>query len=231
MNTAEDYRILMAEKAVEFLIKTLESAKFSGKWDRKSAISAARKILPEIQAIKYSYMDAEDIANSDFINRIRERCQEILTSLGGREWWKKIVDKNSEEHAARIRFSLNIIYNLPGRLLLKCEIPACAVDIRCGEVISVSKHPNADKLLICNVNIGRKITVVTNDLSLREGDRVAVALLPPAVLRGVLSEGMFVGCGDGVAKDVEGEIGNFPRNLDEKCLKEVSSKVMEFLNS
>ena len=43
------------------------------------------------------------------------------------------------------------------------------IDIRVGEVMSVTKHPKADSLMICNVNLGKRaITVVTNDLNVKE---------------------------------------------------------------
>ncbi len=74
-----------------------------------------------------------------------------------------------------------------------------------GEVLKAEKHPNADKLLLCEVSIGngKKITVITNDLSVKDGDKIPVAtsgtklydgtVIKPTKLRGILSEGMFLG--------------------------------------
>lgn len=108
--------------------------------------------------------------------------------MGGEDWHHKFLSQASredrekvEEQVARIKFFLNTILNLDRRLKLgKINDPVIAVDIVVGEVMSVGKHPSADRLLVTNVNIGeRAVTVVTNDLTVKEGNRVAVALLPP----------------------------------------------------
>lgn len=71
-----------------------------------------------------------------------------------------------------------------------------------GEMVSLIKHPDADRLLVCVVNIGHEeITIVTAAQNLEVGDRIPVALvgsnLPNGLsirkskLRGVVSYGMF----------------------------------------
>ena len=73
-----------------------------------------------------------------------------------------------------------------------------------GRIISKEKHPDADKLIVCKVDIGQEIQVVTNCTYLSEGDLVPVILdkghyyegsaikqLKKGKMRGVLSEGMF----------------------------------------
>ncbi len=76
-----------------------------------------------------------------------------------------------------------------------------------GAVLSVEKHPNADKLRICEVDLGPArpqgpATIVCGAPNVAEGQRVAVALpgavmpdgtrLAAAKLRGVASEGMIL---------------------------------------
>lgn len=73
-----------------------------------------------------------------------------------------------------------------------------------GKIIATEKHPDADKLIVCKVDIGEEIQVVTNCTYLKEGDFVPVILdkghyyegsavkqLKKGKMRGVLSEGMF----------------------------------------
>lgn len=72
-----------------------------------------------------------------------------------------------------------------------------------GEVLSVSKHPNSNRLHCCQVNIGSKepLSIVCGAKNVRQGLKVAVAtvgaLLPQnkkiiqAELRGVISSGMI----------------------------------------
>ena len=73
-----------------------------------------------------------------------------------------------------------------------------------GEILSSAKHPNADKLSVCTVDVGPAggvKTIVCGASNYKVGDRVAVAL-PGAVLpgdfrirqskiRGQLSDGML----------------------------------------
>jgi predicted RNA-binding protein with EMAP domain len=84
-----------------------------------------------------------------------------------------------EEALAKIKFFLNTISGLRDRLSLgEIKDPVMGIDIKKGEILSVSKHPHADQLLVCNVNLQeRAITVVTNDLEVKEGNQVAVAML------------------------------------------------------
>jgi len=71
-----------------------------------------------------------------------------------------------------------------------------------GEIASLTKHPDADRLLVCAVNVGQEeITIVTGAQNLQVGDRIPVALvgsnLPNGLairkskLRGVVSQGML----------------------------------------
>lgn len=72
-----------------------------------------------------------------------------------------------------------------------------------GEILSVDKHPDADKLVVCKVNVGKEepIQIVTAATNVFAGAKVPVAMdgahLPGGVkikkgkLRGVESNGMF----------------------------------------
>jgi len=239
-DTSKDYRLLVAEKAVELFLKTVEHAKFKGRWDKKKAIKLAKEMLPELQAMRYSYLDPKELVDTPQMKTLKEKAQGIIEALGGEDWHHKflsLADKNEkkkvEEAVAKVRFFLNTILNLDKRLALgKINDPVIAVDIKVGKVMSVGKHPNADRLLVCNVNIGnRAITVITNDLTVKEGNRVAVALLPPANFRGIISEGMFLSAGEGVLKDVKGEIGGLPKGIPLDALKETRNLVEAFLKS
>ena len=84
-----------------------------------------------------------------------------------------------------------------------------------GQVKSIAKHENSDKLFVCAVDIGRgeNIQIVTNASYLFEGAIVPVALdgatlagglvIKNTVLRGVESYGMFCGKSELNIKDHE----------------------------
>ena len=78
------------------------------------------------------------------------------------------------------------------------------VNIAAVKILSMEKHPNADKLQICQVDAGNKtLQIVTAAKNVAVGDTVALALdgsrlpdgseIKKGELRGVLSEGMFCG--------------------------------------
>ncbi|WP_461863908.1 tRNA-binding protein [Thermococcus sp.] len=237
-DTSKDYRLLVAEKAVELFLKTVEHAKFKGKWNKKGAQQLAKEMIPEIQAMRYTYVDPKELVDTPQMKALKEKAEGIIEALGGEDWhhtFLSLADKSErekvEEAVAKVRFFLNTILGLDKRLALgKINDPVIAVDIKVGEVMSVSKHPNADRLLVTNVNIGdRAVTVVTNDLTVKEGNRVAVALLPPANFRGIVSEGMFLGAEEGVLKNVKGEIGGLPKGIPLEALNETRNLVEAFL--
>lgn len=77
-----------------------------------------------------------------------------------------------------------------------------------GKVISIEKHPNADKLLICSVNVGANepLQIVTGAHNLKVNDIVPVAVdgstlydgtkIKKGKLRGVASNGMLCSLGE-----------------------------------
>lgn len=85
-----------------------------------------------------------------------------------------------------------------------------------GEIISFEKHPDADKLTVCQVDAGKRVlNIVCGASNFRAGDRVAVALenavttqglkIKKSRLRGVVSEGMM--CSEyelGISEDSDG---------------------------
>ena len=91
-----------------------------------------------------------------------------------------------------------------------------------GKVLSIEKHPNADKLVICQVDVGDKdpIQIVTGAHNLKESDLVPVALdgstltngakIKKGKLRGVLSNGMMCSL-----KELGLTINDFPYAIED----------------
>ncbi len=83
------------------------------------------------------------------------------------------------------------------------EIEAeCVTNTVVGKILKIERHPDADKLVVCQVNVGDKdIQIVTAATNVFEGALVPVALdgstlaggikIKKGKLRGVVSEGMF----------------------------------------
>lgn len=78
-------------------------------------------------------------------------------------------------------------------------------NILVGKILSIEQHPNADKLVVCQVEVGKDapIQIVTGAKNMKEGDLVPVAMhkstladgtkIERGKLRGVVSDGMFCG--------------------------------------
>ncbi len=73
-----------------------------------------------------------------------------------------------------------------------------ALNLKVGEVVDVQDHPNADSLLLLQVDIGKKIQIVAGLKKYYPGDAlrgkkvVVVSNLKPAKLRGYESQGMLL---------------------------------------
>ncbi len=215
MDTANSPKILMAEKCVGEMEKYLSNHREI----KRSGI--LKEIASKIMEIKYSYAEVEDL--KEYLEDLRRMCLSLLNLLGGNSWAVKLREmKYSRLAISSIKFCLNILYNLESRLRLPDD-PEFAVDIRIGEIESVMKHPNADNLRICNVNVGKVITVVTNIPDVKEGEKLPVALLPPAEFFGEISEGMFL---SHAVKD--GNPGEMPV-LTEEERKNARKEVLAYL--
>ncbi|AUB57307.1 MULTISPECIES: tRNA-binding protein [Methanobacterium] len=237
-DTSNDYRLLVAEKSVELFMRSVEGANLKGKWNKKQALQAARKMTSEIQTLYYSYLEPAAMIETPQISLLEDQGMEIVEALGGESWnlqFMELANREEkpklEEALAKIKFFLNTISGLKDRISLgEIKDPVMGVDIKKGEILSVSKHPEADQLLVCNVNLHeRAITVVTNDLDVKEKNQVAVALLPPEVFMGITSEGMFLGAGEGILKDVKGDLGKLPQGIPLEALNEARNLVENFL--
>ena len=203
MDTANDPRVIMAERCIKDMEKYIGNLRDV----KKSGI--LKDLSAKILEMKYSYGEVDDL--KPYLNEIKGMCVKILEILGGDKWASKLkAMKLSDMAIASVKFCLNILYNLEARLKLPAE-PEYAVDVRVGEVESVMKHPRAEKLRICNVNVGKVITVVTNIADVKEGEKLPVALLPPAEFFGVVSEGMFLS-----HNLKEGKPGELPELTDEE---------------
>ena len=86
-----------------------------------------------------------------------------------------------------------------------------------GKIVAFEKHPNADKLTVCKIKVGKETIQVVTNVSIVGGEIVAVALdgailsqnfkIKAGELRGVLSQGMLCGLNELslTEQDVDGQ--------------------------
>lgn len=237
-DTTKDYRILVAKKAKENYLNLIPTASFRGSWNKKQAIDVAKTMNSDFQSLIYSYLEGDELINSPDVAILIEKTEQIIEYLGGDEWNKKFLNNTPKEdrqktmeNIAKVKFFIDTLLGLKNRLALgPINDPIIGVDIKVGKVMSVTKHPNADSLMICNVNLRKKaISVVTNDLSIKEGINVGVSLLPPQTFMETVSEGMFLGMNGSILKDVDGELGEMPKGIPMESLNETRNLVESYL--
>lgn len=237
-DTTKDYRILVANKARENYLNLIPTASFRGHWNKKQAVDLAKQMNSDFQSLIYSYMEGDELVNSPDVQAITEKTNKIVESLGGADWSKTFLNNSpkderekTQENIAKVRFFIDTMLGLKDRLALgPINDPIIGVDIKVGEVMSVSAHPKADALTLCNVNLGKRaITVVTNDANVKDENRVGVSLLPPQTFSDIVSEGMFLGMGGSILKDVDGELGAMPKGIPMESLNETRNLVEAYL--
>lgn len=116
---------------------------------------------------------------------------------------KEIQDKNNISNKHELaKFIADKLTNVGFEVE---EIIDVAKHLNCvavGRIEKISKHPEADRLYVCDVNIGSKnVQIITSATNVSEGDLVPVSLdgahlanginIKASKMRGVLSEGMF----------------------------------------
>ncbi|MGL4669504.1 MAG: tRNA-binding protein [Methanobacteriaceae archaeon] len=239
-DTTKDYRLLVAEKSIDLFLKAITSGSFKGHWKKNESKNIIEELRRDFKSISYSYLEIDDLIKSSQIDDIEEKHRRLVDALGGEEWSRLFHDKAKreelakvEENTAKVKFFLNILSGLRGRLATGAILdPIVGIDIVVGEIMSVSKHPNAENLMITNVKVADKaVKVITNDLEVKEGNSVAIAMLPPSTFMGITSEGMFLGAGEGILKDVQGESGKMPKGIPLESLNETRNLIEGFLNS
>lgn len=114
------------------------------------------------------------------------------------EWLKKYIDlKDMDPEDIANKLSLS------GTEVSEIMYPWDYIDsVVIGKIIQIDEHPNADKMVVCKVDVGVGIIqIVTADTSVNEGDVIPTILpggnlkdikMKARKLRGVESEGMFI---------------------------------------
>lgn len=130
------------------------------------------------------------------------RILNAMNSLVSFEWLKHYVDLKGvkpDEFARQMSLSGPAVEKIYPRVELLDKVMV-------GKIKKIKKHPNADKLKLVDVDIGKKVSVVCGGKNLIEGHLVALAqlgayvlwhgegepvLLEPVEIRGVKSQGMI----------------------------------------
>ena len=182
MPSHDDPRYLLAWWGLEKVERIVKSPGIPV--DRRRANDALNELWGALKRLRWSGLPW-DMASEEAkkLSRPAKELKEIL----------KLGTEEKDLNRAQASWALGYLQALPTMLKLGEEVnPGRAVLVFSGKVLSVASHPSAERLKVTRVSFGNvAMTVVTNIKNVKEGEVRAVALLPPADLRGVISWGMF----------------------------------------
>ena len=210
MDTANDFRIRLAERGLKELEKVINSIRVQR---RKDLFKKVREMINEIQIVKYSYLSPNELIDFESFKKIVEIAKSVRDHVkqAERDFNSRLAD-----------YWLEYITDLPN-LMKRGEISKPYEAIRFFSGV-ITNRQNINGLWFCNVDCGFRMNVVTNNEDFKPNDYVVIAYLPPREFKGHISEGMFV-C-KGVEKKGElslEEIRDLPLNELESILIELVS--------
>jgi len=192
MDTAKDYRILVALDAVQRLSRRVRQWGLPWPLNKSRAAALVDEVKRLLLRIRYSYLPAEMLADTPEVRKLLEVTSELRELLLPKQPIPKLEAPRTLA-IAEMRYSLAVLAGLRNRILLGDENrPEYAVDVIGAEVVRVQHLEGSRNLFVARVAAGRLgLTVVTNLSSVRVGEVRAVAILPPREFLGVVSEAMF----------------------------------------
>lgn len=220
MDTRNDFRILVAIDALERLKKMITGQRLHYPYNKHKAKQLLTQLHSLLMQTRYSMLPANILIQQDYVKEIKNKALELAKTILPPKQQASQIDRAT---LAELRYSLRILIGLPARLLLGDENkPEYAIDIEAAKILSVHKHPNADKLYLTRAQARYAThTIVTNIQDIKEGEIRAIAFLPPAIIRGELSEAMY--CSD----PLQGiKIGQRPPP-DKLHLNELRAKIIQ----
>lgn len=196
MDTGNDGRILMAIKSANTLKDIFKGKRFKIQFKYAENEKKLDEILRILMTIRYSYMEAKQLAENPDVLKISEYAKEMKNTL--EEAMKKSSVKPQTEKDklvfAEAFYAMETLIELPRKLRdAPSDDAGYAIDLFTVQITEVKKHPEASKLKVCRCTDGKKPwTIITNIETVKKGDIMLAAKLPPVLLMGLLSEAMFV---------------------------------------
>ena len=223
-DTGNDPRIKFCVSVLQNSIKLLKSKRI-GELRRQNFEEQFNTLSQFLNPIRYSYLPKKELVGSETFTSLEKNARDLLDKL--MENYKNLV-KTNEYTIKWLRFVLRNILSLKNRLLSYPDKPSSAVEYYFVKILSVIKHPKADKLWLTSVSDNQeKFDIITNDSSVKVGEIVLLSFLPPRDFSGIVSEGMFLGP-NGIRRGAETDIKKSP-TLEPNEEKKIVSMIYEFL--
>lgn len=175
-----------------------------------------------LKKLQYSFLELDDLLESSATKEVKRISKLLLNSVVESHMASSKVEGKP---LADIKWASDYLSHIPRHLKTANGTQDIAVAID-YIVVNIRNVGSLGQYLRTRTYDGSKErTIVTNLLSIRGGDHLAIACVPPVVVGGEVSEGMFIG-----PKKWEEEVGTL---LDWKNLpiSESRSILFQFLKS
>ncbi len=191
VDTARDYRILVAEYALGLLERRVKGWGLPWPLNKGRALELLEDVRKRLLKVKYSFLPADMLVASDDLAGVVLGARELAGLLLPPAGFQVPREARARLALAEMRWALSILLGLPQRFKLGEEnYPEYAVDVVGVEVTRV--EPLTERLKTTRASAGSfALTIVTNIEEIRVGEVRAAALLPPVEFHGVVSEAMY----------------------------------------
>jgi len=222
-DTSKDPRILFAEAVVKNVIDYFGSRKIQ--YVRREDFMKKLNNLCEImRRIKWSYVSPQYIEKKGLLDDLNRELDELKNMV-----WP-VLDKQDDATRKLMKFLVKTLGTLRERLRQKLDI-SNIVTTTYVRVINVEKHLKAHNLFIAWVTDGSETyEIVTNDPTVKRGEVLPLAFLPPKDLLGIISEGMFIGGKDKIRRVDEKLVGQQPE-LDEYEKNKLKAEIISAIKA
>ena len=210
MDTAHDYRFLVAEEALNRIEQRIKTWSLPYPLNKIQALEIVKSIRSTLMKLKYSFLPVDMLIKMSEFQELEQRTKELASMVLPPKSVK--IDTVSQRLiVSELKWALSILLGLRSRVALGEEnLPEYAIDIIGVEIGYVEKHPKAKKLWITKAGTESfTFTIVTNIPNIRRGEVRGAAILPPTTFFDVVSEAMF--CTDPLDASYKGK--RIPREL------------------
>ncbi len=198
----------MAEYAYNLLVDIIRNHKLNIPLNIGLLNNILHELKTNIYRLKYMYLPSNELIKTREINAIRDASVKLAKILLDKEALRRY--RPDPYQVALTRWCLRILYGLRNRIMRGDDNnPLYSIDIEGVEIVSVMKHPKADKLWLTKAEGILPYDIVTNIENIRKGEVRAAAILPPVKIMGVLSEAMY--CSNPLPTEYKGK--QVPYNL------------------
>ena len=189
------------DRLATVLYNLIESIRFSAVMLYPYIPSTATKILDQINTDKRDFDSLKEFGQYQSGTKVVEKPEMLFARLDPKEVAKKVAIIEEKQKA-----SVKVVQKEEKEYITIDDF--AKVELTVGTVVKCEKHPNANKLLVSQIDLGNETRQIVSGIAEAYtpeefvGKKViVVSNLKPAQLRGVESQGMILAGGS--KKDIE----------------------------